>query len=147
MGLGELRPRRLGEVACGEMSVRDHGGQTAQRASRRAARQTVAEHHEQQLAALLECVRDAITRLDQGEIDVFDVDALIERYDLAARKLRHSRLDGANSNAPRACWRSRVGTAQRTTRVAPEIAGVWSPDGRREAHGRRGAPSLYRVDL
>lgn len=60
----------------------------AQRARRRAARQTVAAYHEQQLRDLLHHVRDGLARLDRGEIDVFDVDALIERYDLAARKLR-----------------------------------------------------------
>ena len=71
------------------MSVpRDDGGQTAQRARRRKARQIVAEYHEQQLAALLERVRDALARLDAGELGVFDVDALIERYDRAARKLQ-----------------------------------------------------------
>jgi hypothetical protein len=67
---------------------RDDAGQTAQGARRRAARQTVADYHEQQLRDLLEHVRDGLARLDRGEIDVFDVDALIERYDLAARKLR-----------------------------------------------------------
>lgn len=40
------------------------------------------------LRDLLEHVRDGLARLDRGEIDVFDVDVLIERYDLAARKLR-----------------------------------------------------------
>jgi hypothetical protein len=30
-------------------------------------------------------VWDGLARLDRGRIDVFDVDALIERYDLAAR--------------------------------------------------------------
>ena len=67
---------------------RDDAGQTAQRARRRAARQTVAEYHEQQLQELLEHVRGGLARLDRGEVSVFDVDALIERYDLAARKLR-----------------------------------------------------------
>ena len=67
---------------------RDDAGPVAQRARRRAARQTVAAYHEQQLRDLLEHVRDGLARLDRGEIDVFEVDALIERYDLAARKLQ-----------------------------------------------------------
>lgn len=66
----------------------DHAAQTSQRARRRQARQIVAAYHEQQLRELLEHVRDGLARLDHGEIDVFDLDALIERYDLATRKLR-----------------------------------------------------------
>ena len=48
----------------------------------------MAAYHEQQLRDLLDHVRDGLARLDRGEIDVFEVDALIERYDLAARKLQ-----------------------------------------------------------
>jgi hypothetical protein len=69
-------------------ALRDDVGQTAQRARRRAAGRTVAAYHEQQLRELLDHIRDGLARLDRGEIDVFEVDALIERYDLAARKLR-----------------------------------------------------------
>lgn len=61
---------------------RDDASPAAQRARRRAARQTVAAYHEQQPRDLLMHVRDGLARLDRGEIDVFDVDALIERYDL-----------------------------------------------------------------
>jgi hypothetical protein len=69
------------------MSVdRDDAAQRAQRARRRQARQIVAEYHEQQLDALLEHVREGLARLDGGEIDVFEVDELIERYQRAARK-------------------------------------------------------------
>lgn len=65
----------------------NHAAQNSQRARRRQARQIVAAYHEQQLRELLERVRDGLARLEHGEIDVFEVDALIERYDLAARKL------------------------------------------------------------
>ena len=71
------------------MSVgRRDGGQTEQRARRRQARQIVGEYHRQQLGMLLEHVSESLERLDRGEIDVFEVDELIERYQRAARKLR-----------------------------------------------------------
>ena len=70
------------------MSVgRRDGGPTEQRARRRQARQIVGEYHRQQLGMLLEHVRESLERLDRGEIDVFEVDELIERYQRAARKL------------------------------------------------------------
>ena len=70
------------------MSVgRRDGGQTEQRARRRQARQIVGEYHRQQLGMLLEHVRESLERLDRGEIDLFEVDELIERYQRAARKL------------------------------------------------------------
>ena len=66
---------------------RRDGGQTEQRARRRQARQIVGEYHRQQLGMLLKHVRESLERLDRGEIDVFEVDELIERYQRAARKL------------------------------------------------------------
>ena len=70
------------------MSVgRRDGGQTEQRVRRRQARQIVGEYHRQQLGMLLEHVRESLERLDRGEIDVFEVDELIERYQRATRKL------------------------------------------------------------
>jgi hypothetical protein len=48
---------------------RDDASPAAQRARRRAARQTVAAYHEQQSRDLLEHVRDGLARLDRGEID------------------------------------------------------------------------------
>ena len=70
------------------MSVgRRDGGQSEQRARRRQARQIVGEYHRQQLGILLEHVRESLERLERGEIDVFEVDELIERYQRAALKL------------------------------------------------------------
>ena len=65
----------------------DDAVQSAHRARRRQARQIVAEYHEQQLGTLLGHVREGLARLDRGEIDVFEVDELIARYQRAARKL------------------------------------------------------------
>lgn len=61
-----------------------HGGERAQR---RAARETIARYHEEQLLLLLERVRDGFARLDAGEIDAFDLDDLIHRYKRSAREL------------------------------------------------------------
>lgn len=58
-----------------------------ERAQRRAARETIARYHEQQLLLLLERVRDGFARLDAGEIDAFDLDDLIHRYKRSAREL------------------------------------------------------------
>jgi predicted transcriptional regulator len=49
--------------ACG-----DGAAQTAQRARGRQARQIVAKYHEQQLAALLEHVREGLARSERGEM-------------------------------------------------------------------------------
>jgi len=57
------------------------------REERRAARETITNYHEQQLRWLLEHVRDALGRLDTGELDAFDVDELIHRYKRSAREL------------------------------------------------------------
>jgi hypothetical protein len=54
---------------------------------RRAARQMIAEYHEQQLRLLLDHVRDGFEKLDVGEIDPFDLDELIHRYKRSAQKL------------------------------------------------------------
>ena len=58
-----------------------------ERAQRRAARETIAEYHEEHLLRLLEHVRDGFARLDAGEIDAFDLDDLIHRYGRSAREL------------------------------------------------------------
>lgn len=47
----------------------------------------IGEYHEQQLRILLERVRSGFVRLDAGEIDAFDLDELIDRYQRAAREL------------------------------------------------------------
>lgn len=57
------------------------------RAERRAARQTVAAYHQEELRRLLEHVRDGFRRLDAAEIDEFELDDLIHRYKRAASKL------------------------------------------------------------
>jgi hypothetical protein len=64
------------------------GGRPAgERARRRAARETIAAYHDEQLQALLEHVRDGFARLDAGEIDPFDLDELIHHYKRSAREL------------------------------------------------------------
>lgn len=57
------------------------------RAERRAARETVAAYHQEELRRLLEHVRNGFARLDAGEIDEFELDDLIHRYKRAAAKL------------------------------------------------------------
>jgi hypothetical protein len=57
------------------------------RAQRRAARETIAQYHEEQLLLLLEHVRDGFARLDAGELDAFDVDDLIHHYRRSADEL------------------------------------------------------------
>ena len=64
-----------------------HGDDRASKAERRAAREAVAAYHEEELAKLLEHVRDGFARLDAGEIDAFHLDDLIHNYKRAAQKL------------------------------------------------------------
>ena len=54
---------------------------------RRAARQIIAAYHEEELDRLLEHVRGGFARKDAGEIDAFELDALIHRYKKCATKL------------------------------------------------------------
>jgi hypothetical protein len=63
------------------------GEEESEKARRRAARQLVGEYHEQELARLLEHVRDGFARFDAGEIDAFELDDLIHRYKRSAREL------------------------------------------------------------
>lgn len=60
---------------------------SAEKARRRQARELIAAYHEQQLRGLLERVRAGFSRLDAGEIDVFELDDLIHRYKKAAGEL------------------------------------------------------------
>lgn len=60
---------------------------TDDRAERRVAREKIGRYHEAQLRLLLEYVRDALTRMDAGELDAFEVDELIHRYKQSAREL------------------------------------------------------------
>ena len=58
-----------------------------ERATRRAARQTIGAYHAQELRRLLEHVREGFARLDADEIDPFELDDLIHRYKRSAREL------------------------------------------------------------
>jgi hypothetical protein len=44
-------------------------------------------YHQEELRKLLEHVRTGFARLDGGEIDEFDLDAIVHRYQRAATKL------------------------------------------------------------
>ena len=57
------------------------------KAERRAARETVAAYHEEQLGRLVEYVARAIDRHRAGELDAFDVDAVVFQYSRAAKEL------------------------------------------------------------
>jgi hypothetical protein len=57
------------------------------KAELRAARATVAAYHEEQLGRLVEHVASAIDRHRAGELDVFDVDAVVFQYSRAAKEL------------------------------------------------------------
>jgi hypothetical protein len=59
----------------------------SEKAKRREARAIVGAYHQEQLRVLLEHVRDGFAQLDAGEIDEFDLDDIIHRYQGAARKL------------------------------------------------------------
>jgi hypothetical protein len=59
----------------------------SEKARRRAAGELVGDHHERELRALLEHVRDGFARLDAGELDAFELDDLIHRYTRSAHEL------------------------------------------------------------
>jgi hypothetical protein len=61
--------------------------QAGEKARRRAARARVGEYHERELTALLEHLREGFARLDAGELDAFELDELIHRYERSAREL------------------------------------------------------------
>jgi hypothetical protein len=63
------------------------GDGDSEKARRRAARQLVGDYHEQELARLLEHVREGFARFDAGTIDAFELDDLIHRYKRSAREL------------------------------------------------------------
>jgi hypothetical protein len=50
--------------------VNANGTEGPTKAERRAARETIGRYHEAKLAELIERVREALARLDVGEIDV-----------------------------------------------------------------------------
>jgi hypothetical protein len=59
----------------------------AQRADRRSAREVIAAYHQTQLRTLLEHVRVGFAQLDSGEIDEFELDAVIHHYKRSATEL------------------------------------------------------------
>ncbi|MBF6215884.1 hypothetical protein IU487_33340 [Nocardia puris] len=59
----------------------------ASNAQRRAARDRVTAYHEAQLGELIAHVEQAVRRFRAGELDAFEVDAVIHRYHRAAQKL------------------------------------------------------------
>jgi hypothetical protein len=61
----------------------DHGEEE----SFAAAAARVGRYHEQQLLLLADRVREALHRLDAGDIDVFEFDALVHQYKRAANEL------------------------------------------------------------
>jgi hypothetical protein len=63
------------------------GDERDTKAARRAARATVGEYHAARLGELIEHVRGALARYDEGEIDAFDLDEVIHQYKRAAQEL------------------------------------------------------------
>ena len=57
------------------------------KSDRRAARETVAAYHAEQLGELVDRVRLGIERFQAGEIDAFEVDEVIFQYSRAAKEL------------------------------------------------------------
>ncbi len=57
------------------------------KSDRRAARETVAAYHEEQLGELVRRVQPAIERFQAGDIDAFESDEVIFQYSRAAKEL------------------------------------------------------------
>ena len=57
------------------------------KSDRRAARETIAAYHEEQLGELVRRVELVIERFEEGEIDAFEVDEVIFQYSRAAKEL------------------------------------------------------------
>ena len=57
------------------------------KSERRAAHETVAAYHEEQLGELVRRVQVAVDRFQAGEIDAFEVDEVIFQYSRAAKEL------------------------------------------------------------
>ena len=57
------------------------------KSDRRAARETVAAYHEDQLGELVRRVKVGTERFQAGEIDAFEVDEVIFQYSRAAKEL------------------------------------------------------------
>jgi hypothetical protein len=88
--ISRLRPALSASAVLAGGSVRgvNEGDQRADgRAERRAARELIGRYHQEQLGLLLEHVREGFARLDTGQINAFELDALIHRYKRSAREL------------------------------------------------------------
>jgi hypothetical protein len=59
----------------------------SEKARRKAARELVGRYHEEQLAALLERVREGFARYDAGELDAFELDDLIHHFKRSTQEL------------------------------------------------------------
>ena len=57
------------------------------KSDRRAARQTVAAYHKEQLGELVRRVKLAAERFEAGDLDAFEVDEVIFQYSRAAKEL------------------------------------------------------------
>jgi hypothetical protein len=57
------------------------------KSDRRAARETVAAYHQEQLGELVRRVKLAIDRFQAGELNAFEVDEVIFQYSRAAKEL------------------------------------------------------------
>ena len=57
------------------------------KAARGTAQERVGRYHEQELGLLVDRLREALRRLDAGEIDVFELDDVVHHYKRAAQKL------------------------------------------------------------
>ena len=57
------------------------------KSDRRAARETVAAYHEEQLGELVRRVKPALERFEAGEVAAFEVDEVIFQYSRAAKEL------------------------------------------------------------
>ena len=63
------------------------GPSDEEKTERRAAQETVAAYHKEQLTELLERVRSGFVQLDAGQIDEFGLDDLIYHYKRSAAEL------------------------------------------------------------
>lgn len=63
------------------------GASSEAKAKRRAATEKVGAYHEARLAEVQDHVRKALAAFDAGELDAFEVDAVIHQYTRAAREL------------------------------------------------------------
>jgi hypothetical protein len=59
----------------------------AAKSDRRAARETVAAYHEEQLGELVRRVKPALEHFEAGEVAAFEVDEVIFQYSRAAKEL------------------------------------------------------------